>query len=122
MIWLACGIFIVLFGGGFAWGWFVRGWEVKRLKRSYNQLCEHALNSGWVVTQEELLKNLFEAGIYTPYVPAQFTLAAAEKIAGPGPVCPRCQEGTLSKLTGACSKCGSKGVVLPFPNYGKDER
>jgi hypothetical protein len=36
VIWLACGIFIVLFGGGFIWGFVVRGWEVKKLEKKYD--------------------------------------------------------------------------------------
>lgn len=79
MMWVVFGIAVFLFGGGFFWGWFVRGWEVKKLKKSYNQLCEHALRAGWVVTQEELLKNLFEVGLYTPYIPAQFSDAGEKE-------------------------------------------
>jgi hypothetical protein len=122
ILWMVLVVFIVLFGGGFLWGWYVRGWEVKRLKKSHEQIYDHAIRAGWVVSKAELLKNLFEVGIHTPYIPAQFTLATAEKIAGPGPYCPQCHEGTISKLTGACSKCDYKWAVLPFPNYGKEER
>jgi hypothetical protein len=79
MIWLACVIFIVLFGGGFWWGWFVRGWEVKRLRVGYKQLLDHALRAGCVVSGEELLKNMQAHGIYVPYIPAQFSEALFPK-------------------------------------------
>lgn len=141
-------VFVVLFGGGFAWGWFVRGWEVKKLRVGYKQLMDHALRAGWVVSGAELLKNLREHGVGVPYIPAQFSEvlfpeegkepSQADVICGlleqmrsgteeqaktnHNPVCPQCQEGTISKLTGACSKCDHKEVVLPFPNYGKDKR
>lgn len=63
----------VLMAIGFGCGWYVRGAEVKKLKRSHEALLKHALDAGWVVTEKELMKNLAEHGVYMPYVPLQFT-------------------------------------------------
>ena len=53
VLWIAVAVFVVLFGGGFFWGWFVRGWEVKKLKKRYDDYFQLSIER-MCDTQDEI--------------------------------------------------------------------
>jgi hypothetical protein len=59
ILWAICGVFVVLFGGGFIWGFVVRGWEVKKLKKRYDDYFQLSIEDDkamWIKWYAELHK------------------------------------------------------------------